>query len=474
MEVKILEADSSIKDLEYTIFQQIRKEAAKYSEIIKNDAEIISMVDILTSFAEVSFQLNYHKPEVNNGNEIIITNGRHPVIEVINKTEPFVPNSLTLNDSDHQVLIITGPNWSGKSTYLRQNALIVLMAQLGCFVPADEAKIGVVDRIFTRIGASDDLTRGQSTFLMEMNETANILNYATEKSLVIVDELGRGTSTTDGLAIARAVLEKLHDKGIKTLFSTHFHDLVELKLPRISNYHFKILEEGHKLIFLREITKGGTDKSYGIHVALMAGIPKDVIDKAFEYVNMYSGEQLYCIDESGNQSKEVTTNSHHEPENPELYLEAELNIGEKTKFQQKIESMRLELKRLEETNFKLKHEIEVFQKQKEEEQQSIENLTAIKQKLTQEMNNLQESIAILNKEKEKAKLTQESASKPKSEKTPSKTIQSFLVIPDAPKNKESNLVIYEDLVNELKSLDLNSMTPLDALLALNNLKKKLK
>ncbi len=495
MEVKILEADSSIKDLEYSIFQQIRKETAKYTEIIKTNAETLSMVDILTSFAEVSFQLNYHKPEVDEGNEIIIINGRHPVIEIINKSEPFVPNSLTLNNTDHQVLIITGPNWSGKSTYLRQNALIVLMAQLGCFVPADEAKIGIVDRIFTRIGASDDLTRGQSTFLMEMNETANILNYASEKSLVIVDELGRGTSTTDGLAIARAVLEKLHDKGIKTLFSTHFHELVELKLPRVSNYHFKILEQGHKLIFLREITKGGTDKSYGIHVALMAGLAKDVIDKAFQYVNLYSGEQIYCINESENTSKKEQKESEPKGkeskaafekseqkskeskaafEESELELEDEYDHVEITQLQQKLSQTRHEMKRMEDSILKLKHEIEEYEKQKAEEKQAVENLIVQKQKTLQELKNLDESIAMLNKEKEKLKMTQETVSKPKPEKPASKTIQSFLVVPDTPKNKEGTPLLYEDIVNELKSLDLNLLTPLDAFMVLNTLKKKIK
>jgi DNA mismatch repair protein MutS len=192
-----------------------------------------------------------------------------------------------MNTETDQILIITGPNWSGKSTYLRQVALIVLLAQIGSFVPASEAEVGIIDRIFTRIGASDDLARGQSTFMLEMNETAQILNYATEKSLVIIDELGRGTGTVDGQAIAQAVIEHLHDIGVKTLFSTHFHQLINLKLPRIHNYHFKILEneDTKKLIFLRQLVDGGTDKSYGIHVAMMAGLLQRVIDRSFDLVN---------------------------------------------------------------------------------------------------------------------------------------------------------------------------------------------
>ncbi len=208
-------------------------------------------------------------------------------MERLLKKEPFVPNDSLMNKESDQLLIITGPNWSGKSTYLRQVALIVLLAQVGSFVPASEAEIGIVDRIFTRIGASDDLAREQSTFMLEMNETAQILNYATEKSLVIIDELGRGTGTIDGQAIAQAVIEFLHDSGVKTLFSTDFHQLINLKMPRIHNYHFKIIEneETKKLIFLRQLVDGGTDKSYGIHVAIMAGLLPRVIDRSFDLVN---------------------------------------------------------------------------------------------------------------------------------------------------------------------------------------------
>ncbi|GAG94914.1 unnamed protein product, partial [marine sediment metagenome] len=224
--------------------------------------------------------------------QIIIKNGRHPVIEQINFSEPFIPNDCYVDTGENRLLVITGPNWSGKSTYLRQIALITILAQIGSFVPADEAEIGIIDRVFTRIGASDDLTRGQSTFMMEMNETAQILHHSTPKSLVIIDELGRGTSTTDGKSIARAVLEFLYERKIKTLFSTHFHELTEIPIP-IKNFHFLIKEEGKKLIFLRKLSEGGTDKSYGIHVAEMAGVPGSVVKRAFDLVDtVYNDEGL--------------------------------------------------------------------------------------------------------------------------------------------------------------------------------------
>jgi DNA mismatch repair protein MutS len=202
----------------------------------------------------------------------------------VNISEPFIPNNTYIDCDKEQILLITGPNWSGKSTYLRQVALITILAQIGSFIPAKSAEIGIVDRVFTRVGASDDLVHGQSTFLMEMNETAQILHYATSRSLVIIDELGRGTSTSDGKAIAQAVLERIHGMRVKSLFSTHFHQLTELELDRLRNFHFLIREEGKNLVFLRQLTPGGTDKSYGIHVASMAGIPKPVIKRSFELV----------------------------------------------------------------------------------------------------------------------------------------------------------------------------------------------
>ncbi len=282
METKILSAETNLMDLEYKLFQQIRTEVQEYTLRIQKNADLIAELDILSTFADVAHNLNYNRPTIKNHQKIIIKQGRHPVVERLNN-ERFVPNDVYMNPDDEQILIITGPNWSGKSTYLRQTALIVIMAQMGSFVPAQAAEIGIINRVFTRIGASDDLSRGQSTFMLEMNEMAQILNYTTQKSLIIIDELGRGTGTLDGESIAQSVIEYLHDLRVKTLFSTHFHQLTEISLPRVQNYHFKILEkpESRKLIFLRQLTDGGTDKSYGIHVGMMAGLPEKVTERAF-------------------------------------------------------------------------------------------------------------------------------------------------------------------------------------------------
>ncbi len=284
IEIKILNAEETIKDVEYEIFSKIRENVASKTKEIQKDASKIAMLDILCGLGEVAAENNYNRPTILEDDKIIIEQGEHPVIEHINFNESFIPNNCYIDCNKEQILLITGPNWSGKSTYLRQVALITILAQIGSFVPAVSAEIGIVDRVFTRVGASDDLVHGQSTFLMEMNETAQILHYATQKSLIIIDELGRGTSTSDGRAIARAVLERLHGMRVKSLFSTHFHELTELELERLRNYHFLIREEGKNLVFLRQLTPGGTDKSYGIHVASMAGIPKPVIKRSFDLV----------------------------------------------------------------------------------------------------------------------------------------------------------------------------------------------
>lgn len=303
MEIKILNADETIKDIEYQIFSQVRENVAKRTKDIQEDASLISMLDILCAFGEIANLNNYCRPIITNDKKIKIIKGRHPVVEQINLSEPFIPNDCYMDTNTDQLLVITGPNWSGKSTYLRQIALITIMAQIGSFIPAESAEIGIVDRVFTRIGASDDITRGQSTFMLEMNETAQILYYATDRSLVIIDELGRGTSTTDGKSIAQAVMEYLHDKHIKTLFSTHFHELINIPLERMKNYHFLIKEDSQnqKLIFLRKLVQGGTDKSYGIHVAMMAGVPKAVVDRAFTLV-----ETDYCDDQNKSKAQKIT------------------------------------------------------------------------------------------------------------------------------------------------------------------------
>ncbi len=296
-EAKILNAEDRIKVLEYEIFTELRKEVANEVPRILTLSSIISELDVLVSLATVAIANNYIKPEVNEGDEILIRDGRHPVIEKLT-TEPFIPNDTYLNLESHQILLITGPNMAGKSTYLRQVALIVIMAQIGSFVPASEARIGVVDKIFTRIGASDDLSRGVSTFLAEMSETANILNNATPQSLVILDEIGRGTATYDGLAIAWAVVEYLHQNQAikpKTLFATHYHELTDIiqYLPRVKNYNFLVKEYGDEIIFLKKCVEGKSDRSYGIAVAKLAGLPQVVIDRAKEVLaDFEKGEEV--------------------------------------------------------------------------------------------------------------------------------------------------------------------------------------
>ena len=296
-EAKVLNAEDRIQTLEYELFCQIREEVSKWTEVIQKIAAALAMIDVLANFAYIASKYNYVKPTVAAVDEIVIRDGRHPVVEQLFTQEGFVPNDTLLNCDDEQLHIITGPNMSGKSTYLRQTALIVLMAQIGCFVPASAAKIGLVDRIFTRVGASDNLVMGQSTFLVEMNETANILNNATRNSLVIFDEVGRGTSTFDGLSIAWAVSEYLLDEkrmGAKTLFATHYHELVELasKYKRAKNYNVAVHEDGQKVTFLRKVVPGGADQSYGIHVARLAGLPQVVITRAQQILEVLEQHNL--------------------------------------------------------------------------------------------------------------------------------------------------------------------------------------
>ncbi len=296
-EAKVLNAEDRIQTLEYELFCQIRDEVSKFTEAIQKIAAALAMIDVLANFAYIASKYNYVKPTVAAVDEIVIRDGRHPVVEQLFTQEGFVPNDTLLNCDDEQLHIITGPNMSGKSTYLRQTALIVLMAQIGCFVPAAAAKIGLVDRIFTRVGASDNLVMGQSTFLVEMNETANILNNATRNSLVIFDEVGRGTSTFDGLSIAWAVSEYLLDEkrmGAKTLFATHYHELVELasKYKRAKNYNVAVHEDGQKVTFLRKVVPGGADQSYGIHVARLAGLPQTVIARAQQILEVLEQHNL--------------------------------------------------------------------------------------------------------------------------------------------------------------------------------------
>ncbi len=291
LEDLVLGSEEKLIELEYQTFIQIRNEIAGHIKRIQQTASCLSDLDCLCSLAEVSQKNNYVRPEVNNEDRIIIENGRHPVVEAQDKELKFVPNDTNLDNDENRMLIITGPNMAGKSTYMRQVALITLMAQIGCFVPASKAEIGVVDRIFTRVGASDDLASGQSTFMVEMSELANIINNATCKSLIILDEIGRGTSTFDGLSIAWSVVEYIADKaklGAKTLFATHYHELTELedKIEGVKNYCILVEEKGKDIVFLRKIARGGAGGSYGIQVARLAGIPEQILERSSEIISI--------------------------------------------------------------------------------------------------------------------------------------------------------------------------------------------
>ncbi len=326
----ILNAQEKINQKEYELFLQIRSQVAERTKDIQKTAELLSAIDVLTALSTVATDFGYTRPEVDQSSDVLIEEGRHPVLERVLDSGSFIPNETRLSDSE-LIHIITGPNMAGKSTYLRQVGLIALLAQIGSFVPAKKAKIGIVDRIFTRVGAMDNITLGQSTFLVEMNETANILNYATAKSLILLDEIGRGTSTFDGLSIAWAVTEHIHNQiKAKTLFATHYHELTELAtfLPQVKNYNVAVKESKGEVIFLRKIVPGGCDDSYGIEVAKLAGIPKEVLERAKDILT-----QL----EEG----EVTVKKI-----PMTKVER-LNLSQKTLFEEQSSEIEKELKGLE-------------------------------------------------------------------------------------------------------------------------------
>ncbi|MCZ6639477.1 MAG: DNA mismatch repair protein MutS, partial [Candidatus Dadabacteria bacterium] len=281
-EEKLLGAEDKILDIERELFEGIRIKVASQSERVRRTASLIATIDVLCSLSEVAEKYDYVRPRVSDSKVIELKNNRHPVIERMDLGERFVPNDIKLDPDENQVLIITGPNMAGKSTLIRQLALSVIMAQMGSFVPATHAEIGITDRIFTRVGASDNLAKGHSTFMVEMVETAYILRHATDRSLVILDEIGRGTSTFDGMSIAWAVAEYLHDLGSRTLFATHYHELAELVISkkRTKNYNIYVKDSGDKIVFLRKLIPGATSHSYGIQVAKLAGVPQGVIKSA--------------------------------------------------------------------------------------------------------------------------------------------------------------------------------------------------
>ena len=287
MESRILGADDKAKALEIKIFEELRQYAAGFTREIQQNAEALAEIDALCALADCASRYSYCRPHIDDSDMLVIKGGRHPVLDAAMQDSRFIPNDTILDGEENRMMIITGPNMAGKSTYIRQTALLVIMAQMGSFIPADSAVIGVTDKIFTRVGAADDISRGQSTFMVEMLETANILNNATPRSLIILDEIGRGTSTFDGLSIAWSVAEYILDHPscrARTQFATHYHELTELAMVRkgVRNYNVAVREYGDQIIFLRQIVPGAADKSYGIHVAKLAGLPDKVVKRAKE------------------------------------------------------------------------------------------------------------------------------------------------------------------------------------------------
>ena len=323
LEDTILNAEDKLSSLEYELFCQIRDAIAEEVERIQRTARAIAKLDVMASLSYVAERNQYVRPSLNEKGIIDIKDGRHPVVEQMTGNDMFIANDTYLDNQKHCIAVITGPNMAGKSTYMRQTALIVLMAQIGSFVPAKKASIGIVDRIFTRVGASDDLSSGQSTFMVEMNEVANILRNATADSLLVLDEIGRGTSTFDGLSIAWAVIEHISNRkilGAKTLFATHYHELTELegKMDNVNNYCIAVKEKGDDIVFLRKIVKGGADKSYGIQVAKLAGVPDMVIDRAKEIVQQLSDNDIT------EKVQKIEVNIKHEKRKPVKYDEVDL------------------------------------------------------------------------------------------------------------------------------------------------------
>jgi len=432
LEEKIVLAEEKINDLEYEIYSKIREKVVGKTVEILETAKSIAYIDVLSCFAEISEKYNYSRPIISLDDKIIIKEGRHPVVEQINLTDQFIPNDCYLDTEKEQILIITGPNMAGKSTYLRQVALICIIAQMGCFVPAKSAQIGIVDKIFTRIGASDDLARKLSTFMIEMTETAKILHNSTQKSLIIIDELGRGTSTSDGQSIAMATLEKLHEIKAKTLFSTHYHQLTEIDLPRIKNYHLDIIENDDGSInFIRKLRIGSTDKSYGIHVAKLAGLPDDVIIRAFEILNQIEDKDPFkaTIKENGN------------------------GIG-KGKFLEKfVEEKKIELDKL---NIEIQNKLGEMNKCEEE----LNDMELDLGRKNYELEEIQKTLDLKLNEITHTDIAKQNFSKAK------KYVQTTLF---PPINANDDLL--KNIIEEINKIDLNSMTPIDAMKKLIEIKE---
>ena len=430
IEDKILHAEEKIKSLEYEIFVKIRQIIYNNIDRIQNVARIIANIDVFTSFATVAHINNYVKPNINTESKLDIKNGRHPVIESIVGEENFVPNDTYLNGGENIINIITGPNMAGKSTYMRQTAIITLMAHMGSFVPADYADIPICDRIFTRVGASDDLSQGQSTFMVEMSEVSHILKNATDKSLVILDEIGRGTSTYDGISLAWSIVEYI-EKHIKckTLFATHYHELTELEneFKEVKNYSIAVKDDGENIIFLRKIIDQAADKSYGIYVAKLAKLPDEVITRSSELLKDLEKNHIY-------NGYAINGIANNEDKNLDKTNISSNNVNS-------LSNLEIELKRLEESN--LKNEFEALKIEKENLNKNYKKLKKDYEKLNHDFEEIN------NKINEEVAISEDQIS--------------FAIV-----NEDDNIL------DEIKNLDILSMTPLDAMNALFSLQKKVK
>ena len=437
IEDKILNAEEKIKSLEYEIFVNIRNEIYKNIDRIQKVSKTIANIDVFVSLATVAYINNYVRPNINEDDKLDIKNGRHPVVENIVGEENFVPNDTYLNTGENIINIITGPNMAGKSTYMRQTAVIALMAHIGSFVPAEYANIPILDRIFTRVGASDDLSQGQSTFMVEMSEVSHILKNATDKSLVILDEIGRGTSTYDGISLAWSIVEYIQSKiKCKTLFATHYHELTDLEneFSEVKNYSIAVKEDDDNIIFLRKIIPTGADKSYGIYVAKLAKLPDEVINRSREILSDLEKNHIYnsvAINKDIDRVLETINNAEiSSSNNDKLYIE---NIKELEK----------EILTLKENSFK-----EEFESLKLEHESLVKNYEDIKSK--------NDKLTIENKDLSKKIKDNEANSQI------AVTQMSFDTIGD------------NNLKDEILNLDLLNMTPLDAINALYSLQKKAK
>ena len=437
IEDKILNAEEKIKSLEYEIFVNIRNEIYKNIDRIQKVSKTIANIDVFVSLATVAYINNYVRPNINEDDKLDIKNGRHPVVENIVGEENFVPNDTYLNTGENIINIITGPNMAGKSTYMRQTAVIALMAHIGSFVPAEYANIPILDRIFTRVGASDDLSQGQSTFMVEMSEVSHILKNATDKSLVILDEIGRGTSTYDGISLAWSIVEYIQSKiKCKTLFATHYHELTDLEneFSEVKNYSIAVKEDDDNIIFLRKIISTGADKSYGIYVAKLAKLPDEVINRSREILSDLEKNHIYnsvALNKDIDRVLETINNAEiSSSNNDKLYIE---NIKELEK----------EILTLKENSFK-----EEFESLKLEHESLVKNYEDIKSK--------NDKLTIENKDLSKKIKDNEANSQI------AVTQMSFDTIGD------------NNLKDEILNLDLLNMTPLDAINALYSLQKKAK